>query len=146
MSWPSTRAAFPEPIKLSDAGARTVVKANCRRCHSRNSWPGSMKTGGAGSAAGACPIAAPAPLRPIRDPINRRMEEGMKRIRPFLIILVAVAVGAAWVIACSPPKSEPVKTVTIPDGEYDPTVWGKAYPLEYDSWLKSKEPNPPLTE
>ncbi len=66
----------------------------------------------------------------------------MKRIRPFLIILVAVAVGAAWVIACSPPKSEPVKTVTIPDGEYDPAVWGKAYPLEYDSWLKSKEPNP----
>ena len=66
----------------------------------------------------------------------------MKRIRPILIILMAVAVGAAWVIACSPPKSEPVKTVTIPDGEYDPTVWGKAYPLEYDSWLKSKEPNP----
>ena len=50
--------------------------------------------------------------------------------------------AAAWLIACSPPKSEPVKTVTIPDGEYDPAVWGKAYPLEYDSWLKSKEPNP----
>ena len=66
----------------------------------------------------------------------------MKRIRPILIILMAVAVAAAWFIACSPPKSEPVKTVTIPDGEYDPTVWGKAYPLEYDSWLKSKEPNP----
>ena len=45
--------------------------------------------------------------------------------------------------ACSPPKPEPVKTVSIPDGEYDPAVWGKAYPLEYDSWLKSKDPNPP---
>jgi len=66
----------------------------------------------------------------------------MKRIKPIFIILVAVAVGAALVIACSPPKSQPVKTVTIPDGEYDPAVWGKAYPLEYDSWLKSKEPNP----
>ena len=33
--------------------------------------------------------------------------------------------------------------MSIPDGEYDPAVWGKAYPLEYDSWLKSKDPNPP---
>ena len=40
--------------------------------------------------------------------------------------------------ACSPPPSEPVKTVSIPDGEYDPAVWGKAYPLEYDSWLKEQ--------
>ncbi len=37
-----------------------------------------------------------------------------------------------------------MKTVTIPDGEYDPAVWGKAYPLEYDSWLKSKDPTPPV--
>jgi nitrite reductase (cytochrome c-552) len=66
----------------------------------------------------------------------------MKRIRPIFIILLSVAVGAAWLIACSPPKAEPVKTVAIPDGEYDPAVWGKAYPLEYDSWLKSKDPNP----
>ena len=67
----------------------------------------------------------------------------MKRIRPFIIILLAVAAGpASPFIGCSPPKAEPVKTVTIPDGEYDPAVWGKAYPLEYDSWLKSKEPNP----
>jgi nitrite reductase (cytochrome c-552) len=66
----------------------------------------------------------------------------MKRIRPIFTILVAVAVGTAWFIACSPRKTEPVKTVTIPDGEFDPAVWGKAYPLEYDSWLKSKQPNP----
>ena len=65
----------------------------------------------------------------------------MKR-NPVLLSLLAVAAAAAWLLACSPPKSEPVKTVTIPDGEYDPEVWGKAYPLEYDSWLKSKEPNP----
>jgi nitrite reductase (cytochrome c-552) len=43
---------------------------------------------------------------------------------------------------CSPPKPEPVKTVSIPDGEYDPAVWGKAYPLEYDFWLKTKDPKP----
>ncbi|MBF0526923.1 MAG: ammonia-forming cytochrome c nitrite reductase subunit c552 [Deltaproteobacteria bacterium] len=45
-------------------------------------------------------------------------------------------------IACAPPKPEPVKPVTIADGEYDPANWGKAYPLEYDSWLQTKEPRP----
>ncbi|MHC1712411.1 MAG: ammonia-forming cytochrome c nitrite reductase subunit c552 [Solidesulfovibrio sp.] len=44
--------------------------------------------------------------------------------------------------ACSPPKPEPVKTVTIPDGEIDPAVWGKAYPEEYESWKKTEEPTP----
>ena len=64
--------------------------------------------------------------------------------RKFLILWAVVFVGAILFLpACSPPKSEPVKTVTIPDGEYDPAVWGKAYPLEYDSWLQSKQPNPP---
>ncbi len=66
----------------------------------------------------------------------------MKRISPSFLVLAALAAAAVWFSACSPPKSEPVKTVTIPDGEYDPAVWGKAYPLEYDSWLKSKQPNP----
>ncbi|MBI4795850.1 MAG: ammonia-forming cytochrome c nitrite reductase subunit c552 [Deltaproteobacteria bacterium] len=61
------------------------------------------------------------------------------------LILWAMVLAGMILLAgtCSPPKPEPVKTVTIPDGEYDPAVWGKAYPLEYDSWLKSKEPDPP---
>ncbi|NDY57212.1 ammonia-forming cytochrome c nitrite reductase subunit c552 [Desulfovibrio sulfodismutans] len=41
---------------------------------------------------------------------------------------------------CEPPKPEPVKTVTIPDGEIDPAIWGKAYPEEYESWKKTEEP------
>ncbi|MEW6265186.1 MAG: ammonia-forming cytochrome c nitrite reductase subunit c552 [Thermodesulfobacteriota bacterium] len=44
--------------------------------------------------------------------------------------------------ACSPPKSEPVKPVAIADGDYDPANWGKAWPLEYDYWLKTKDPKP----
>jgi len=61
-----------------------------------------------------------------------------------LILWAMVLAGMIFVAAaCSPPKPEPVKTVTIPDGEYDPRVWGKAYPLEYDSWLKTKDPTPP---
>ena len=42
---------------------------------------------------------------------------------------------------CSPSKPEPVKTVAIADGDFDPVNWGKAYPLEYESWLKTQEPD-----
>jgi len=48
--------------------------------------------------------------------------------------------------ACSPPKPEPVKTGTIADGDYDPANWGKVFPLEYDSWLKTKDPKPPKSK
>ncbi len=67
------------------------------------------------------------------------------RRKGISLFLWVVALGGVLLLVgtCAPPKSEPVKTVTIPDGEYDPAVWGKAYPLEYDSWLQSKEPNPP---
>ena len=43
---------------------------------------------------------------------------------------------------CGPDKPEPVKTVTIPDNEIDPQVWGKAYPEEYESWKKTEQPEP----
>ena len=68
----------------------------------------------------------------------------MRRKGTILIVGAMVLAGMIFVAAaCSPPKPEPVKTVTIPDGEYDPGVWGKAYPLEYDSWLKTKDPTLP---
>ena len=43
---------------------------------------------------------------------------------------------------CQPQKPEAVKTVTIPDGEIDPEIWGKAYPDEYNLWKKTEEPEP----
>lgn len=43
-------------------------------------------------------------------------------------------------MGCEPKKPEPVKTVTIPDGEIDPAIWGKAYPEEFESWKKTEEP------
>jgi nitrite reductase (cytochrome c-552) len=68
----------------------------------------------------------------------------MKRRSVSFVVWLMVLAGMILLAGtCSPPKPEPVKTVSIPDGEYDPAVWGKAYPLEYDSWLKSKDPNPP---
>ena len=57
-------------------------------------------------------------------------------MRGKTVIKVAVALGIATFLfvpyACSPPKPEPVKTVTIPDGEIDPAVWGPKEPQVID--------------
>jgi len=60
----------------------------------------------------------------------------------FIVVAGLAAVFLLAPYACSPPKPEPVKTVTIPEGEVDPTLWGKAYPDEYDLWKKTEEPEP----
>lgn len=63
--------------------------------------------------------------------------------KTFAFVLVpGIAAGALIFAGCSPQKPEPVKTAVIADGEMNPANWGKAYPLEYDSWLKTKEPRP----
>lgn len=63
---------------------------------------------------------------------------------------VVLFVGVAllfWITSCSPPqKAEPVKTASIPDDAYDPAVWGKVYPLEYDSYMATKNMRPPLSK
>ncbi len=38
-----------------------------------------------------------------------------------------------------------MKIADIPEGEYDPAVWGRYYPLEYNSYLKNKEMAPSPT-
>ena len=62
-----------------------------------------------------------------------------KAISIIVSLVLPVALMAGY--ACSPSKPEPVKTYTIPDDNYNPADWGKAYPLEYDSWLKNQGPN-----
>jgi nitrite reductase (cytochrome c-552) len=47
-----------------------------------------------------------------------------------------LAIGLA---GCEPPKPELRQTVSIPDGEIDPEVWGKAYPEEFETWKKTQE-------
>jgi nitrite reductase (cytochrome c-552) len=66
----------------------------------------------------------------------------MKKIKLILVVALFVAAGGLLVFSCSPSKPEPVKTVAIADGDFDPANWGKAYPLEYESWLKTKDPKP----
>lgn len=65
----------------------------------------------------------------------------MKRAK--LLFMALVAAVPLLMIGCQQPKSEPVKTVSIPANEMDPAVWGKAYPTEYELWKKTEEPTPP---
>ncbi|MCJ8502852.1 ammonia-forming cytochrome c nitrite reductase subunit c552 [Desulfatitalea alkaliphila] len=43
---------------------------------------------------------------------------------------------------CAPPQPQQFPTGEIAADEYDPEVWGKVYPLHYESWLATKEPKP----
>ncbi len=61
------------------------------------------------------------------------------------LFVVAAALALAYLVipyGCAPGKPEMVKTVTIPDGEIDPELWGKAYPEEFEAWKKTNEPEP----
>ena len=63
--------------------------------------------------------------------------------RKFMLLGMAVVLGSLLLfLTCAPPKTEPVKTGTIPDGEIDPAKWGQVYPLEYDRWKKTEEAKP----
>jgi nitrite reductase (cytochrome c-552) len=66
----------------------------------------------------------------------------MKRKGILIAMGLIVLAGAFWFVACAPPKSESIKTVAIADGDFDPANWGKAYPLEHESWAKTKDPRP----
>jgi nitrite reductase (cytochrome c-552) len=66
----------------------------------------------------------------------------MKRAK-VLFVAAFVAAVSLMVVGCQPAKIEPVKTVSIPDNEVDPAVWGKAFPTEYELWQKTEEPHPP---
>jgi nitrite reductase (cytochrome c-552) len=67
----------------------------------------------------------------------------MKRHGESFVVWLLCLAGIIFLAgACSPSKPEPVKTGTIAEGEIDPAKWGQVYPLEYDSWLKTKDPKP----
>jgi len=67
----------------------------------------------------------------------------LRKKRTWFVIVAALAL-ANFIIpyGCAPSKPEMVKTVTIPDGEVDPELWGKAYPEEYETWKKTEQPEP----
>jgi len=58
----------------------------------------------------------------------------------FLIVLIAVFIRIFFV-----EPEETVSLAVIAEDEYDPAVWGEAYPLQYSSYLKNKEMAPSPT-
>ena len=59
------------------------------------------------------------------------------------IALVMLIIVVLQVFVRAPYKT--MKIAVLSEGEYDPAVWGQYYPLEYKSYLKNKEMNPPVT-
>jgi nitrite reductase (cytochrome c-552) len=55
------------------------------------------------------------------------------------LVLAFGVILALGLFACEQPKPQPRQVVTIPDGEIDPAVWGKAYPEEFELWKKTAE-------
>lgn len=58
----------------------------------------------------------------------------------LLIVVIIVLIRVFWQ---APPST--VRLASIIDTEYDPAVWGRYYPLEYNSYLKNKEMAPSPT-
>ncbi|HOV86947.1 MAG TPA: ammonia-forming cytochrome c nitrite reductase subunit c552 [Syntrophobacteraceae bacterium] len=58
------------------------------------------------------------------------------------VVWPAILAACLGLSACAPEKPQPVRTGTIADGDYNPANWGKVYPLEYESWAKTKDPRP----
>ena len=54
-----------------------------------------------------------------------------------VVVLVMLFIIALQVFVRAPYKT--MKIAMIPEGEYDPAVWGQHYPLEYKSYLRNKE-------
>jgi nitrite reductase (cytochrome c-552) len=63
----------------------------------------------------------------------------LKRLNHTLLICLGLGLAAA-VAGCEPTKPQPRQVVTIPDGEVDPAIWGRAWPEEYELWKKTEEP------
>lgn len=72
----------------------------------------------------------------------------MNRKTNIVLLLLGVAALLAIIVAVQVFLLKPAATVrlaAIPAGEYDPAVWGKAYPLEYESYIKNREMSPSPT-
>ncbi|SDI56769.1 ammonia-forming cytochrome c nitrite reductase subunit c552 [Desulfosporosinus hippei] len=62
-----------------------------------------------------------------------------KTWRSFLLLSLMLILFGFLILGCNQQSPAPPTTVTIPEGELDPAVWGKAYPDHYASYLEQKE-------
>jgi len=54
--------------------------------------------------------------------------------------VAAILTAGALLVYRGALAPQPVRPGTVPPGTYDPVVWGKIYPLEYDSWRQTADP------
>lgn len=63
--------------------------------------------------------------------------------RRYMLLILAFILASTFVVGCSQSTSSTKQaastSATIPEGEKDPAVWGKVYPLQYDSFMKNNE-------
>lgn len=59
----------------------------------------------------------------------------------FAIISILFLLGVVYG-GCGGDKPEVFRAGVIGENEFDPEVWGKVFPLQYESWLKTEEPKP----
>ncbi len=59
----------------------------------------------------------------------------------FATVVLAAVIMQAFVLK----PAHTMKLAVLPEGEYDPAVWGRHYPLEYQSYLKNREMAPSPT-
>lgn len=64
------------------------------------------------------------------------MQRHVARYGKWLAVLCLLGLWACQ----APPKPEMVQPVSIPDGEIDPAIWGKAYPEQYETWKLTEKP------
>lgn len=59
----------------------------------------------------------------------------MKKLCLLLVIMFATTAGI--IAGCGGDKTELFRPGVISDNEFDPEIWGKVFPLQYESWLKT---------
>ena len=64
-------------------------------------------------------------------------------MKKYLELLVSALILTILMISCGGDKPEMFKAGVIADNEVDPAVWGKIFPLQYESWSKTKDPKIP---
>jgi nitrite reductase (cytochrome c-552) len=63
-------------------------------------------------------------------------------MKQLMTLMLAAPLALFLLAGCGPSEPQPIKAGLVKEGVYDPDEWGKVYPLEYESWLKTKDPKP----
>ncbi|MFA5519627.1 MAG: ammonia-forming cytochrome c nitrite reductase subunit c552 [Spirochaetota bacterium] len=64
-------------------------------------------------------------------------------MRNFLVIIFLLLIAPTmFFTSCGGDKPELFQPGVIADDEFDPAVWGRFFPLHYESWQKTKDPKP----